>query len=109
MTHFVKCLPEYFRDCMCFQKNWTLRKNDRNYQAGDTLVKFEWIPETNFFTGEVLFVTVSWVIDADNTAMPGIAPGHALLVLDFVTPANWRKTTSESARSLYEANNKKGV
>lgn len=38
MTHELKILPEYYEAVKCGKKNFELRKNDRNYFVGDTLL-----------------------------------------------------------------------
>lgn len=43
MTHHVKVLPKYFRALLLGDKNFELRKNDRNYKVGDVLVLKEWV------------------------------------------------------------------
>ena len=38
MEHILKIWPEYFILIASGEKNFELRKNDRNYKAGDTLI-----------------------------------------------------------------------
>ena len=42
MTHYLKILPEHFKDVESGAKTFELRRNDRNYQPGDTLILQEW-------------------------------------------------------------------
>ena len=42
MTHELKILPEYFNLVASREKTFEIRKNDRNYHAGDTLILKEW-------------------------------------------------------------------
>ena len=42
MTHELKILPEYFGAVSLREKTFEIRKNDRDYHVGDTLVLKEW-------------------------------------------------------------------
>ncbi len=42
MIHELKILPEWFEDVTQQKKTFEIRKNDRNYSVGDTLVLREW-------------------------------------------------------------------
>jgi len=51
MEHELKCNPEYFSRIAMRQKTFEIRKNDRDYQVGDTLILREYDPKT----GRVLY------------------------------------------------------
>lgn len=59
MTHYIKILPKYFKHVKCNRKNFELRKNDRDYKSGDTLVLREW---DNGYTGRQVTRHVSYVL-----------------------------------------------
>ena len=61
MTHYLKILPEYFGAIRCGVKTFELRRNDRNYQPGDTLVLQEWTLEGGY-TGRELTRYVPYVL-----------------------------------------------
>lgn len=42
MTHELKILPEYYEEVKCGNKNFELRKNDRDYMEGDTIRLRAW-------------------------------------------------------------------
>ena len=42
MTHELKIITPYFQDVRDREKNFEVRFDDRNFQAGDTLVLKEW-------------------------------------------------------------------
>lgn len=42
MTHELKILPEYYEEVKCGNKNFELRKNDRDYMRGDTIRLRAW-------------------------------------------------------------------
>lgn len=48
-THYLKILPEYFNEVQSLNKQFELRKDDRDYQVGDWLVLDEW--ENGEYTG----------------------------------------------------------
>ena len=54
---------EYFRPQLEGKKNFEIRKNDRNYQVGDTLVLKEYDPKTNKFTGINMLAEVTYITD----------------------------------------------
>jgi hypothetical protein len=44
MTHDLKTWPEYYKDVAAGVKTFELRRSDRNYQVGDTLLLREFAP-----------------------------------------------------------------
>lgn len=60
MKHEIKILPEYFEAVACGAKKFELRKNDRCYEVGDTVILREW----NGFehTGDEVAVTITYVL-----------------------------------------------
>lgn len=43
-THELKILPQYFKAVQNGSKTFELRKNDRRFKVGDTLILREWHP-----------------------------------------------------------------
>lgn len=62
MTHELKCWPEYFIAIWDGLKSFEIRKNDRNYQVGDTLRLREWHP-SHGYTGRQVERKVSFLTD----------------------------------------------
>jgi len=65
MTHELKILPEYFKDVAHLKKTFEIRKNDRDYKVGDTLILKEWNGEK--YTGREVKRTVTYIYYGDGT------------------------------------------
>jgi len=63
--HQLKTWPEYFEAVRCGDKTFEVRKNDRDYKAGDTLVLQEFDPDTKSYTGRELRHRVTYLLDND--------------------------------------------
>ena len=50
-AHNLKTWTPYFNDIRNGVKTFEVRKNDRNYQVGDTLILEEYNPDTEKYTG----------------------------------------------------------
>ncbi len=61
--HKLKTWPTFFAAVERGIKTFEVRKNDRNFQVGDTLLLEEWNPETRSYTGFGLLRTVSYITD----------------------------------------------
>lgn len=78
MTHQLKVWPIYFRRLADGTKKFEVRKNDRDFQAGDNLVLSEWDPETQKFTGTSIEFGIDYVM---NGGQFGIQSGFCVLSL----------------------------
>lgn len=58
-VHRLKILPEYFNPVRLGVKTFEIRKNDRDFQVGDTLMLKEY--EANHFTGNMVRVIVTYI------------------------------------------------
>lgn len=74
MGHDLKILPEYFKEVIKGIKTFEIRKNDRPYQVGDTLVLHEW--ENGRYTGEVAKKTITYILN-DNSGF--VLKGHVVM------------------------------
>lgn len=77
MTHDLKILPEYFEAVSSGRKKFEIRRNDRNYGVGDTLILREWDGEN--YTGEGVIRKVTYVL-ADYEK--GLKPGYCILGIE---------------------------
>ena len=51
-THFLKTWPEYFDAVRRGIKDAEIRKDDRDFEIGDSVVLQEWCPQSESFTGQ---------------------------------------------------------
>lgn len=59
--HHLKIAPEYYNQVRLGVKTFEIRKNDRDFQVGDTLLLKEY--EDTKFTGNILRVVVTYITD----------------------------------------------
>ena len=82
MSHELKTWPEFFQAVIDNKKKFEVRKNDRNFKAGDVLRLREWNPQwdndpvTEQYTGRYCYVMVCYVL-SDN--VPGLEPGYCIM------------------------------
>jgi len=51
ITHELKTWPKFFKQITRGYKHFELRKDDRDYQVGDTLKLIEYNPKMSYHTG----------------------------------------------------------
>lgn len=61
MLHELKTLPSYFERIEDGSKTFEIRRNDRGFQAGDTLQLREYDPHGSRYTGREAFRKVGFV------------------------------------------------
>jgi len=66
--HNLKIWPEFFDDVATGIKPFELRRNDRDYQIGDTLHLEEFQPMLGSFTGRSCNVVVTYIMHATRNA-----------------------------------------
>lgn len=78
-VHELKILPQYF---VC-EKNFEIRKNDRDFAVGDIVALREWDSDTGY-TGRVSFRVIQYILkDAKEY---GLADGYCILGLSEDAP-----------------------
>lgn len=75
VKHDLKILPEYFEGVISGKKRFELRKNDRNYEIGDTFILREWKQDVGY-TGRYFLQSISYVIK--NCPEYGLMDGYAI-------------------------------
>lgn len=79
-VHCLKVVPPYFDALLDGSKTFEVRRNDRGFQRGDTLILREWEPTVLRWTGRELSRRVAFVYSGDPR-FGGIEPGFVVLAL----------------------------
>lgn len=61
MRHELKIWPEYFDAVESGLKTFEIRRNDRGYEAGDTLMLREYDPVSDTYTGRSLIRRITYI------------------------------------------------
>lgn len=78
MIHYLKVWPPYFDRLSSYDKTFEVRKNDRDFQTGDTLELAEYDPQTKTYSGRTATRHVSYILHGDQF---GIEKGYCVLGL----------------------------
>ena len=73
-THYLKTWPEFFLATKLRKKAFELRKNDRNFEVGDTLVLQEYTAEDGY-TGAELYREITYIL----SETPFVPEGYVCL------------------------------
>lgn len=84
--HHLKTWPQYYNAVKCGSKNFEVRFNDRNFQVGDTLYLYEFVPknyyktgpEKGIHTGRMCIRKIMYILADTNF---GLQPGYVVLGL----------------------------
>lgn len=80
MEHDLRCWPEYFAAVRRGDKPFELRRDDRPYQVGDTLLLREYDPMRPGYTGDFERVRVTYCLRGGAWLAPGyLAMGIRLM------------------------------
>jgi hypothetical protein len=75
-THQLKCLPDFFIAIWIGAKRFEIRRNDRNYSVGDTLVLREYDDYEETYSGREMTFRVTYTTtfeQKDGFIVMGIA------------------------------------
>lgn len=81
-----KILPGYYEEVRKQTKTFELRKDDADYQVGDTLVLCEWTGTA--YTGRTLEREITYILR--DCYEFGLAPGYCILAIQ---PVGWNDPT----------------
>ena len=70
-NHELKILPEYFLEVVNGNKTFEVRHNDRDFQIGDYVTLKEYNGETNEYTGRLINVKITYILDNPNYCKEG--------------------------------------
>ncbi|WP_294267735.1 ASCH/PUA domain-containing protein [uncultured Chryseobacterium sp.] len=79
MIHELKTHSEYFNALVSGDKNFEVRKDDRNFQRGDELLLRDYNPFTQKYTGRLLHRKITYVLRGGAF---GIQEGYCVLAID---------------------------
>lgn len=74
IKHELKILPQYMDAVISGNKTFELRKNDRDFQVGDTFILREW--ENGKYTGRHFIQAISYVLK--DCPEYGLADGYCI-------------------------------
>lgn len=77
-THTLKCWPAYFGAIRRKEKNFDVRRDDRGFQKGDTVILREWQPGTvdGRYTGNDEHRKIKYILTGGQF---GLEPGYVVL------------------------------
>ena len=78
--HELKTWPEYYKAIYDDRKKFEVRKDDRNFQVGDTLDLQEYDPEIKAYSGRSMRVKVIYKLPGGDF---GIKKGYCVLGIEF--------------------------
>lgn len=66
-THHLKTLPKYFEQVAIGNKNFELRRNDRNFKVRDVITLHEW---DGVDTGRVIECVITYILSDFDALSP---------------------------------------
>lgn len=60
-VHVLKTWPEYFEAVADGRKTFEIRKDDRGFQVGDTLLLQEYVPNPEHYTGRNITSGITYI------------------------------------------------
>jgi hypothetical protein len=78
-THTLKTWNDYFDDIAFGDKSFEVRKDDRNYEVGDTLILQRYNPNTKEYDGCEVSVKVKYILRGGSF---GIEEGHVVMGIE---------------------------
>lgn len=76
--HKLKIYPEYFEAVRSKQKTFEIRKNDRDYQVGDSLILQEFDPNIEAYTDESVSASVTYIFYGGSF---GVDKGYVVMAI----------------------------
>lgn len=79
-THELKCWPEFYDSVALGIKNFEVRKNDRDFQAGDEVELQEYDFSAKQYTGRHMRRRITYVLRHEDYP-GGVVKGYCVLAL----------------------------
>jgi hypothetical protein len=76
-THVLKCKNPYFEECWHKRKPFEVRRCDRDFKEGDTVILKEYNPVGNIYSGREITAQISYIL----MKFDGIKKGYWVLGL----------------------------
>jgi len=77
MEHELKTLPKYFKAVLSGQKTFEVRKDDRDYQVGDTLILQKY--DNGQYLVDELEVKITYILGRNEDEKQFVADGYVIL------------------------------
>jgi ASC-1-like (ASCH) protein len=77
MIHELKIWPEYFEEVFMGHKTFEVRKADRPFAKGDTLILKEWDVNLRQYSGREMARTITYILEGGQIA--GIDIGFVVM------------------------------
>jgi len=68
MIHELKTWPEYFEEVFMGRKTFEVRKADRPFSKGDTLILKEWDVNNGQYSGREIARTITYILEGGQIA-----------------------------------------
>lgn len=84
-VHRLKIYPQYFQQIKHGNKNFEIRKNDRNYELYDEILLEEFVPkgynnnEEGYYTGQICHRKIVYIFKDEGF---GLEKGYVILSLE---------------------------
>ena len=75
-THSLKTWPDYFDAVARNEKSFEVRKADRPFVVGDTLLLREWYPDIEGYSGREIWRRIDYILQGGQF---GIEPGFVVM------------------------------
>lgn len=95
-THSLKVWPSYFTAVIEGRKNFELRRDDRGFSLGDTLLLKEWDPAMEVYTGRHAYREIGYI--ARDVPGFGLMSGFCIMAFKpLETDEEWRRVTRSAS------------
>lgn len=85
VTHELKTIQPYFDAVLAGYKNFEVRRNDRDFHVGDTLILREFAPPDKYGDRAIVVVVLYILYDT----FPGVAPGWCVMGFNRMAIQRW--------------------